>query len=432
MGLWEAVLCNGDATHPESRWTWSPEFRRLAGYESLAEFPNRMESWSDLLHPDDVAPTFAEFNKCILDKTGKTRLSASYRLRGKDSTYRWFRATGGCIHQADGKTIRACGSLTNIHEEMLLKENAARAAAEDQQAIGELDKGLAALAAGDLTHRITAELAVKADELKNNFNVTADALQNIIGSVSSATASMQNGSADISTASQDLSKRTEQQAAALEETTAAIANITMTVEKTAESATRVNTITAHAHKSAESSGTVVSDAVKAMSEIKQSSKEIGHIIGVIDEIAFQTSVLSLNASIEAARAGDSGKGFAVVAQEVRDLAQRSADAAKNIKSLISASTIQVEQGVALVDKAGDALRGIALQINDITSVVGEIALSTQRQSTGMRQINTAVIQMDRMTQQNAAMVEETAASSQSLAKDASHLVTLVNRFRVAS
>lgn len=428
IGLWEAVLHNGDAMHPQSRWTWSAEFRRMVGFDNERDFPNVVHSWSDRLHPDDVGPTFAAFAGHLTDKTG--RYNVVYRLKMRDGSYRWFRATGGCMHQADGVTIRACGSLTDVHEEILLKEKTAQEAEADRTTVAELGRGLAALAGGDLTYRIAAEFASKSAALKTDFNKAAETLQEILKSVTTAVASMRSGSSEISHASDDLSKRTEQQAASLEETASALEEITATVKKTAEGARQVADVTTSARAAAEQSGAIVDNAVSAMSQIEQSSSQIGQIIGVIDEIAFQTNLLALNAGVEAARAGEAGKGFAVVAQEVRELAQRSANAAKDIKNLISTSSRQVDQGVTLVGQTGEALRGIVSQISGIAGLVGEIASSTQEQSIGLHQINTAVNQMDQMTQKNAAMVEETTASSHALAHEATELAQLISRFRI--
>ncbi len=430
VGLWEAVLFQGDAMHPQSRWTWSAEMRRMLGFDNDREFPNVVNSWSDRLHPDDVEPTFAAFGKHLEDKTGRARYNVVYRLKMRDGSYRWFRATGGCIHQADGVTIRACGSLTDVHEQKLAEIRVAEEAEGDRIAITALLGGLVALANGDLTHRVTETMVPKAQPLKDNFNAAADKLLGMMKAVNNAVVSMHSGSGEISQAADDLSRRTEQQAASLEETAAALDEITATVKKTAEGAKRVARATSAARSDAENSGIVVESATAAMAGIEQSSSQISQIIGVIDEIAFQTNLLALNAGVEAARAGEAGKGFAVVAQEVRELAQRSANAAKEIKALITASTHQVEEGVKLVDRTGEALKGIVRQITDVAGLVTEIAASTQEQSTGLHQINTAVNQMDQMTQQNAAMVEETNASSHSLASDAAELARLVSHFKI--
>jgi len=238
------------------------------------------------------------------------------------------------------------------------------------------------------------------------------------------------GAQEITQASDDLSKRTEQQAASLEETAAALDQITATVKKTADGAVEARKVVAIAKDDAEKSGTVVREAVSAMTRIEDSSRQIGQIIGVIDEIAFQTNLLALNAGVEAARAGDAGKGFAVVASEVRALAQRSAEAAKEIKSLISASNEQVSQGVELVGQTGRALSRIAEQVAQINGVVSEIAASAQEQATGLHQVNSAVNQMDQVTQQNAAMVEEAAAAAHSLREETDALSELIAQFRV--
>uniref|UniRef100_UPI0026F0C354 methyl-accepting chemotaxis protein n=1 Tax=Phenylobacterium aquaticum TaxID=1763816 RepID=UPI0026F0C354 len=237
-----------------------------------------------------------------------------------------------------------------------------------------------------------------------------------------------SGAGEISHASDDLSKRTERQAATLEETAAAVEEITATVKKAAEGARSAHTAVADTKVDAERGGAVAHQAISAMSEIEASSSQIGEIIGVIDEIAFQTNLLALNAGVEAARAGDAGKGFAVVASEVRALAQRSAEAAKEIKALISASNQQVSTGVDLVGKTGEALRRIVSQVAQITDLITGIAASAQEQAAGLHQVNTAVNQMDQMTQQNAAMVEESTAASHALSNEATELNRLMGEF----
>ena len=306
----------------------------------------------------------------------------------------------------------------------------AREADEDHTAISNLAAGLSALASGDLTFRITAPFAAKTQKLKDDFNRTADTLQETMVTITGAIDSMRTGTGEISQAADDLSRRTEQQAASLEETAAALDQITATVKKTAEGAHQASEVTGQARVGAEKSGAVVRQAVDAMAQIEKSSQQIGQIIGVIDEIAFQTNLLALNAGVEAARAGEAGKGFAVVAQEVRALAQRSAEAAKEIKDLISTSTQQVDQGVDLVGQTGTALEKIVAQVAEITGLVTEIAASAREQSTGLSEVNSAVNQMDQVTQQNAAMVEESTAASHSLAQEAGELARLVARFNV--
>ena len=243
-------------------------------------------------------------------------------------------------------------------------------------------------------------------------------------------AGITTGAGEISQASDDLSKRTEQQAASLEETAAALDQITATVRRTAAGARQASDAVTAAKGEAEHSGVVVTQAVSAMGQIEKSSQQISQIIGVIDEIAFQTNLLALNAGVEAARAGDAGRGFAVVAQEVRALAQRSAEAAKEIKGLISTSTQQVGQGVDLVGQTGKALQSIVAKVAEIDTLVSEISSSAQEQATGLAEVNTAVNQMDQVVQQNAAMVEQSTAASHSLANEAQEMARLVSRFQV--
>ncbi|MCW0047455.1 methyl-accepting chemotaxis protein [Brevundimonas sp. BT-123] len=308
----------------------------------------------------------------------------------------------------------------------------AREAAEDARAIAALGQGLSAMSNGDLTHRIDIEFSAKSAQLKTDFNAAISQLQQAVSVVVNNVSGIRSGAGEISQAADDLSRRTEQQAASLEETAAALDEITATVNKTASGARQASDVVQAARGDAEKSGVIVRDAVQAMTAIESSSTQINQIIGVIDEIAFQTNLLALNAGVEAARAGEAGRGFAVVASEVRALAQRSAEAAKEIKTLISASTGQVGSGVKLVGETGEALQRIVDRVAEIDSLVTEIAASAQEQAVGLAQVNTAVNQMDQVTQQNAAMVEQSTAASHSLAQEAESLQASVAQFRVGS
>ena len=290
--------------------------------------------------------------------------------------------------------------------------------------------GLEQLSAGNLVYRLTASFAPEYEKLRADFNAAMTTLQDTMKIVSGNTATIQAGAAEISVASQDLSRRTEQQAASLEETAAALDQITATVRKTAEGSEHARTVVGLAKSAAEHSGDVVQNAVAAMGGIEKSSQEISQIIGVIDEIAFQTNLLALNAGVEAARAGDAGRGFAVVASEVRALAQRSAAAAKEIKTLISNSDQQVKAGVELVGETGKALSRIVVQVAEVNDIVVVIAASAQEQAAALNEVNSSINHMDQVTQQNAAMVEEATAASHSMSQEAEGLARLLGRFQV--
>jgi methyl-accepting chemotaxis protein len=307
------------------------------------------------------------------------------------------------------------------------KSRGAETVAAAIQALGE---GLRKLAAGDLTTRLDQGFSGELARVRDDFNTTVEKLAETLRAVVGSTKVIQVGTREISISADDLSQRTEQQAASLEETAAALEEITQTLKKSAEGARHAAEVVSNADGDAKKGAVVVRQAVEAMDAIARSSAQIGQIIGVIDEIAFQTNLLALNAGVEAARAGDAGKGFAVVASEVRALAQRSAEAAKEIKGLISTSTAQVGSGVALVAESGKSLERIISQVSEINRVVADIAAGAQEQSTGLSQVNSAINQMDQSTQQNATMVQETTVASHSLTKETTQLAGLVDQFRV--
>lgn len=287
---------------------------------------------------------------------------------------------------------------------------------------------LGEMAKGSLDCTIEKSFPEDYDQLRVNFNVTVDALRETIEQVMETTNSINHGATEISRASDDLSSRTEGQAATLEQTAAALEELTVSVSSAAEGARSVENAMGEARQEAENSGEIVKNAVSAMTAIATSSAKISQIIGLIDDIAFQTNLLALNAGVEAARAGEAGRGFAVVASEVRGLAQRSSDAATEIKSLITESSQQVDHGVNLVGKAGESIDSIVQRVNHISDLVSDIAEGAAEQSTGLGEINTGVAQLDQVTQQNAAMVEQATAAGYLLHSDSVKLSDLMARF----
>ncbi|MFC3074498.1 methyl-accepting chemotaxis protein [Shinella pollutisoli] len=304
--------------------------------------------------------------------------------------------------------------------------------AEQEEALAALDASLNRLAEGDLTAAITQPLAPQFDRLKSNFNTAIERLDSTLGSIVVAAEDAAGDAGELVHATDDMARRTEQQAASLEETAAAVEEITTISHEAAQRAEEARRVVGSATEEAKRSGEVVEQAVTAMGAIEDSSRKITQIIGVIDQISFQTNLLALNAGVEAARAGEAGKGFAVVAQEVRELAQKSAEAAKEIKTLIDKSFSDVLLGVSLVNKTGEALHHIGEQVIHINAHIDAIASSAREQSAGIAEINTSVGTMDQMTQQNAAMVEETNAATHNLMQISASLKTLVDRFTVSA
>lgn len=290
---------------------------------------------------------------------------------------------------------------------------------------------LSKIANKDLSYRMTQDLPTAYEELKQNFNTSISNLEDTLVQVGHSAKNISGGSVEIRSASDELSRRTETQAASVEETAAAIEEITATVKTTSERATEAGSLVDQTQEAATQSGDVVRSAITAMGEIKDSSDQIASIISVIDDIAFQTNLLALNAGVEAARAGEAGKGFAVVAQEVRELAQRSADAAKEIKGLITKSGTQVENGVSLVDQTGTSLETIMASVTEVAAHVSAITKASQEQSIGLNEINSAVNSIDQGTQQSAAMVEESNASSHTLNNEVDAMVSLLQTFKMS-
>ena len=337
---------------------------------------------------------------------------------GKGGAKVYIQASYNPIFDTNGRVFKVVKFATDVTERV---EN-----------VHALAAGLNALASGDLTAGLQKIFIPSLEQLRSDFNATLEKLRDTLATISQNARTISASSNEVREASDDLAKRTEQQAASIEETAAALEEITTTVVDSSRRAEEAGRLVARTKESAQQSGEVVCSAIAAMGEIERSSREISNIIGVIDDIAFQTNLLALNAGVEAARAGEAGKGFAVVAQEVRELAQRSAKAAKEIKALINTSGHQVANGVELVGKTGVALQEIVSQVQEINTNVVAIVEGASEQALGLKEINIAVNTMDQGTQQNAAMVEETNAASHSLAAEAHALFSLISQFKLNS
>jgi methyl-accepting chemotaxis protein len=361
-------------------------------------------------------------------------LADKFRRLGRGGKEVWIQASYNPLLGISGrpfKIVKFATDITAVENERRANEVEREArAAEQVRVVQTVASGLRNIASGNLAASLAEAFAGEYEQLRTDFNLAAAKLRDTMKSVQGATSGISNGASEISQATDDLSRRTEQQAASLEETAAALEEITATVKKTAQNAKDASAIVTSAKGAAQEGGRVVESAIAAMSQIEQSSKQITDIIGVIDEIAFQTNLLALNAGVEAARAGDAGKGFAVVASEVRALAQRSSEAAREIKTLIKVSGEHVGAGVKHVGESGRALKRIVDQVVEINALVSEMALAAQQQSTGIEEVNTAVTQMDQVTQQNAAMVEQSTAAARNLAGDTAELSHLVSFFDV--
>ena len=336
---------------------------------------------------------------------------------GKGGKEIWIQAAYNPIVDADGKVYKVVKFATDVTSRM--------------SAISELAGALRSLSEGDLTKTLERSFVPSMEQLRHDFNATIDKLSQTLTTVGHNASAIAAGSRELGDSAEAFSRRTEQQAASVEETAAALEEITTTVADSSQRAEEAGRLVAETKRGAEESGTVVRNDVAAMDQIEKSSREITNIIGVIDDIAFQTNLLALNAGVEAARAGEAGKGFAVVAQEVRELAQRSASAAKEIKALITTSSEHVRNGVGLVGQTGKALEQIVTQVGDINTNVAAIVKASKEQTIGLREINSAINSLDQTTQQNAAMVEESTAASLRLANEADALHTLLAQFRLA-
>jgi methyl-accepting chemotaxis protein len=432
VGLWQAVLHDADALHPKSVWTWSPEFRRLLGFSSEQDFPNVCQSWSDRLHPDDAPPTFAAFAAHLTDRTGTARYDVTYRLRVADGSYRWYRATGGCHHAADGSTIRACGSLTDVHAQKTRELASAQEAEEDEAAITALAAGLAALAAGDLTYDISTEFAPKTQPLRESFNASIASLRETLTRVSAAAARVDGTTSDITDSSHALAAAASEQAASLREISGSVTELASMAAQSAGNATEARALAGDTSRATEQGIEQMRALSVALGEIRESAGQTAAIVRTIEQIAFQTNLLALNAAVEAARAGDAGRGFAVVAEEVRALALRSSTAAGDTATIIGSTVVQVERGVNLGAEVARHFEGITRQVGHTSALVAEIAAAAKQQSDGVQQINQSLGQMNVVTQQVAGSADQSAEAAGDLSEQSRALAGLVGAFTLAA
>jgi methyl-accepting chemotaxis protein len=406
-----------------NKWQWPGDVAALVGLADnapIGEFAARLKNGAAL----------TQRLAAYLALPDKASFSASFHFNLPGGGLRKYRMTAGKAPSREGGVFLS-GALIDLEGPVELDEDEIRMNEIERKGIIGMAQGLSALAQGDLSHRITVDFHPKAAVLKTDFNSAVEKLDGMMRGVVQTVSSLRSNTNEISSAANDLARRTEGSAAALEETAASLEQITATLGKTAQNTSKVSAVTSHAQSTAIKSGDIANNAIDAMSRIEESSRQIGDIIGVIDDIAFQTNLLALNAGVEAARAGEAGKGFAVVAQEVRELAQRSAKAAKEIKTLIAASSQHVGSGVSLVHDTGNALKEIVGEFSGIDSLIKEISAALGEQSTGLGQVNQTIRQMDQVTQQNAAMVEELSAASAALAGETSNLGQAAEAFKVS-
>ncbi len=438
--------------------TANDNFLNVVGY-SLDEIQGKHHSMfveEDYKNSPEYKQLWEKLNNGIYD-------NGDYKRIGKNGKEIWIQASYNPVMGEDGKPCKVVKYATDITKQMDALNNIENLVADAVagklanridtteydgfieklcnginklmdtvvEPVNEANRVMQALSSGDLTQVIEGNFEGDFDKLCVAINGSVETLQGMVAQIREAADTINTAASEISHGNTDLSQRTEEQASSLQETASSMEELTSTVKQNANNARQANQLASSARDQAEKGGNVVTRAVEAMFEINNSSKKIADIIGVIDEIAFQTNLLALNAAVEAARAGEQGRGFAVVATEVRNLAQRSADAAKEIKSLIKDSVEKVESGTQLVDESGNTLSQIVKSVKQVSDIVAEIAAASQEQSAGIEEVNKAIAQMDEVTQQNAALVEEAAAASESMDEQSRNLVKIMDFFTLS-
>jgi methyl-accepting chemotaxis protein len=393
----------------------------------------------NFLLPEAVYPGGADFSRFLLHAVVLVIESAvlgriAYNLECMFTTLSQEAARASAALTAAQASHQDVITATALAEKERAQNEQARAALaeEGRRMVTDLGQGLHQMAQRDLTFRLTQPFTAEFSKIQQDFNAMAGALETAIHSVVSKAKVIRAATLEVNASAEDIAKCAEQQVSGLQDTVAALNVVTQAMDRTAQGADETRTMVAAAKSGAEQSGQVVQGAITVMSEIEGSARKIGQIIGIIDEIAFQTNLLALNAGVEAARAGESGRGFAVVASEVRALAQRSADAARDIKQLISASTAQVQRGVQLVGETGHSLAEIMGQVDKISRAVSDLAATVRTQSSGLQDVNQTIGQVRQVTQQNAALVDQSTAASRTMALEADELAQLATQFQICT